>query len=458
MGTEPHAGQAHGQGNTSDQALQVAQRLREKGVNTDRFIHVIDGEKRSSVGHSNPANRHSAKHVDGNYGIYANGDIAGGLVDVDVDDYSEDTNDSALAAVNNLPETLTVKTPHTDGVNGGHRFYKVVSGKEFETAAEACEAVWNTTNPGPSWGEVRVQNQYVVGPGSQLDGCDKDWCEECAMPEEGRYEIAADRSIATITADDLADVLRDSPDRPRGTSPNHTSATTATDVGAEFQYDRNAAAVVRQSILEFRQAEDTTHHSFDYLMDLVQGRYAAQGHTGDHSGAEVDLASKLYGILRFSDDDEDVRNRIYSYIQEATDGRELADDGEARKWVRRGDRYRDHVLNSALQTFDSGLWDRWRFGRGGNRKQNGDYSTVTYRCVLQAVHSAFTERPGYPSKGEIVDVAQGLDPSRSQATHETALQKLRREHAQVKMAYLGSNEYVYYPASEPDPPNAEWAE
>jgi P4 family phage/plasmid primase-like protien len=189
----------------------VAALLRESSLDAERFIDVHDGAKKST-----DHTRFGPKRVNGNYGIYA-GD---GLVDVDVDDYDDNADGEALAAVADLPETLAVETPHTDGETGGHRFYRVESGDEFETAREACETVWGgATNPGPSWGEVRVQNQYVVGPGSQLDGCDKDWCEECATDHGGRYKIATDRPIATITADELADVFRADPDCPTTTSP-----------------------------------------------------------------------------------------------------------------------------------------------------------------------------------------------------------------------------------------------
>lgn len=180
----------------------MAERIREADLDSERFINVHDGEK-GTHNHT----QFGAERISGNYGIYA----GGGLVDVDVDDYSEDTNDDALAAVNGLPATLTVETPHTDGVTGGHRFYRVEPGDEFETAEEACQAVTGATNPTPSWGEIRVKNQYVVGPGSELDGCDKEWCGECATPDGGGYKIANDRPIATITADELADILRADP-------------------------------------------------------------------------------------------------------------------------------------------------------------------------------------------------------------------------------------------------------
>jgi len=207
----PNNGEHESAGSKKPAHERIGFRLREAGFDRERLIDVHDGKK-ETTDHT----RFGPERVNENYGIYA-GD---GLVDIDVDDYNENADGKALAAVADLPETLTVETPHTDGETGGHRFYRVEPGDEFETAREACETVWNgTTNPRPSWGEVRVENQYVVGPGSQLDGCDKDWCDECATDDGGRYKIAADRPIAMITADDLADVLRADPDRPTTTSP-----------------------------------------------------------------------------------------------------------------------------------------------------------------------------------------------------------------------------------------------
>jgi len=209
---EEHAERGDDDSSTSDTPAheRVATRLNEVDLETQRFVDVHNGKKKST-----DHTQFGPERVSGNYGIYA-GD---GLVDVDVDDYVEGANPDALATVNDLPETLTVETPHTDGVTGGHRFYHVKPGDEFETAREASETVWDgVKNPSPSWGEVRVHNQYVVGPGSQLDGCDKDWCDACATVTGGRYEISDGRPIATITADELAYVLRADPDCPTMTS------------------------------------------------------------------------------------------------------------------------------------------------------------------------------------------------------------------------------------------------
>ncbi|MFC6888463.1 hypothetical protein [Halorubrum trueperi] len=80
---------------------------------------------------------------------------------------------NGFAALQELPETLTDETPHTDGEFGGHHLLKVESGDQFETAQEALEAVTgNKKACKPTWGDVKVCNGYVVGVGSQLQGCD----------------------------------------------------------------------------------------------------------------------------------------------------------------------------------------------------------------------------------------------------------------------------------------------
>lgn len=209
---------------TGDPKAALAERFNETDISTLRFIDVHDGAKRSTD--------HTPREpsgVRGNYGIYP----GRGLVDIDIDDYSETTDDGGLEAVLALPDTFTVETPHTDGDPGGHRYYRVTSGRdvddfdvddELETLAEstaekaktdpvalALVEAFGTPNPQPSWGEVRAVNQYVVGPGSQLDSCDKDWCDDCETPDGGRYTIATDRPIATIDAETLIEALRADP-------------------------------------------------------------------------------------------------------------------------------------------------------------------------------------------------------------------------------------------------------
>ncbi|THE65593.1 hypothetical protein D8Y22_06570 [Salinadaptatus halalkaliphilus] len=164
----------------------VAQRLDESGLPTDRFINVENGGK-ASTNHtqSEPA------VVTGNYGVYA----GRGLVEIDIDDYDESHD---LGPINGLQDTLTIQSAH----DAEHRYYHVPN------APEVIKDAFGVDNPQPEWGEVRVSNQYVVGPGSQLDGCDKDWCDECEKPEGGQYTILHDRPIAEISAHVLVGAIR----------------------------------------------------------------------------------------------------------------------------------------------------------------------------------------------------------------------------------------------------------
>lgn len=427
----------------------VARRLREADLTDNRFADVDNGKKKSYADHSDPSEQLGPTGVSGNYGVYA----GSGLVLLDIDDYTEEVDTDGLTAALSLPDTFTVESPHTDGENGGHRYYHVTG-----DVVEAIKAVnRGKANACPSWGEVRVQNQYVVGPGSRLNGCHKEGCEECATGDGGLYTIRNDAPIATITADELVDVLRvdeEIQSREEDTSQPRLDDQPVTDF-PPLEYDDTAVAVVKGAIREFQQDSDTTQRAFDYLMDLVSGRYGQRGYEDDHSGAEIDLASKLYGVLQFTQDDENAREKIYSYITMACRRREYTDTGDVRKWVKRGDNYRGHVLEDTTTTFVPELWDRWRHKRKGPRRWNGEYGSIVRRHVLKSVSTAYEERPGYPTKKEIVDIAQGLNPERSRRTHEEVLRRLRTKDGQVKMAHRGGNDYVYYLAMEPDPPDAE---
>lgn len=189
----------------------LAARLTAAGVAADRFIPVKDGTKRSTVKHNKPKNRLDTPPEDGNYGVYAGPapDHTRWLVDVDIDDYSDDVDAGGLREILQLTHgTLGVESPHTDGERGGHRYIVV----DDPTLPEQIEEATGAVNPTMSWGEVRVQNQYTVGPGSVLDGCEKEWCDECATPEGGRYEIATDAPAKTVETDALLDALADDED------------------------------------------------------------------------------------------------------------------------------------------------------------------------------------------------------------------------------------------------------
>jgi hypothetical protein len=224
----------------------VADRFAETDLAEDRFINVLDGEKGT---HDHDTRYSDPREVPGtNYGIYPDS----GLVDIDIDDYGDATDDAGQAGVLDLPDTLTAASPHTDGYPGGHRYYHVTG-----DVADALESAFGTANPQPSWGEVRAVNQYVVGPGSQLDGCDKAWCDKCATPTGGRYRVATNEPIATISAETLVEALEADPKlgADEHASTRTSTATAATAEPAATEYD--AAGTDVESFIDREKIVDT---------------------------------------------------------------------------------------------------------------------------------------------------------------------------------------------------------
>ena len=182
-----------------------ADRLKTAGVPSRRFIDVRDGEKGTrTTGHQEAINWMDAddERFSGNYGVHP----GYGLIEFDVDDYDDEHDTDTLDA---LPETFTVESPHTADDSPGHRYYAV---EDDDAVKEVLRAIGGKLNPEPTWGEVKYEGKYVVGPGSQLDDCSKEWCDKCAKPDGGYYRIAEDRPLATLTAEDVAEVLRADPE------------------------------------------------------------------------------------------------------------------------------------------------------------------------------------------------------------------------------------------------------
>jgi hypothetical protein len=179
----------------------VNSRLAEVGLSADRFVTCQRGQKKC-LDHDNRQSEPPTQ----NYGIYTT--AADRLVVLDIDDYKEGGDSSGVAALAKLPPTLETKSPH----GGTHRFYAVEATDDGRLPAAVLKEEFGAANPIPSFGEVIVKNKYVVGAGSQLTRCKKDWCEDCETEEGGRYVVQADRSVAEITPEQLVEALRSDPD------------------------------------------------------------------------------------------------------------------------------------------------------------------------------------------------------------------------------------------------------
>jgi hypothetical protein len=290
----------------------ILKRFEEAGLDRGRFINVQDGEK-GTYDHDNRFKKPPA----GNYGIYAkSGD---GVVLIDVDDYGSGDDNPGLDALEDLPETLTQLSPH----GGTHRIFRVPATEDRELISDLFEEKLGTKNPKPGYGEVRAANQYVVGAGSQLEGCDKDWCERCGEDDGGYYRVEVDQEIAVVDPETLIDVLLADPKierddvEPESPELDHD----ADELDLEDQQER----------LEFALEHD------DKLERLWNGDYS--DYNGDRSAAESALAMKLG----------------WWFDRNKSTVRGLMDESRAEKWAERpDDSYRDSVLSAVDM-----LSDQW---------------------------------------------------------------------------------------------------
>ena len=193
----------------SDPKDVIQRRFDNAGLASDRFMTVDDGKKQSTdhdTRYDDPA------AVPGkNYGVYA--DRTDQFFILDVDKHREDAEDVSsisLAALDGLPDTLEIRSPHvsSDG-RGGHRLYQL-SGDQ--TPADLFNERFGTMNPVPTWGEIIAKNKYCVGAGSQLHGCNKDWCDACDDGDGGRYVIQQDRAVAAVDPETVIDALATDPE------------------------------------------------------------------------------------------------------------------------------------------------------------------------------------------------------------------------------------------------------
>ena len=163
----------------------VFERLVESPVsNAERMIRLEFGEKAPWSGEPKRFMRHPDE-IGGNYGVEVSEEDD--LVILDIDDMAE-------APLDDMPETLACESPH----DGEHRFYHVPGWQEH------FQDRFGLDNPHPSYGEVRSQDGYVVGPGSELTTCKHEDC--CSEASPGEY-VLVDAPIATVDAETFGDLL-----------------------------------------------------------------------------------------------------------------------------------------------------------------------------------------------------------------------------------------------------------
>jgi len=223
----------------------VVSRLEEAGLATDRFIDVENNGK-SSTDHT----QREVTALRGNYGVYA----GRGLVIID-DDTEAGTH---IEGIDELKETFAVGSPNGTPAGRDHRYYAV------ENAPDVLEEHFGVKNPVAEWGEVRVYNQYVVGPGSDNpDGDTRDG-----------YEITNDAPIAEISPYALIGALRAS----------GYGDTDNTDSGGSEPTEPEPVSLEDSELLEKAKGDDKFSRLWDGDTSI---------HGGDHSRSDLALCSKL---------------------------------------------------------------------------------------------------------------------------------------------------------------------
>lgn len=198
-------------GDAGDGRDRVAQRISESSLIDIGYFHPVRaGSKASAVSHSDVNNLSDDVPSSGNYGVCASSEDD--LVLIDIDDHKDGYDHDALQyARDGLPDTLTFSSAH----DGEGRLYQVPQDDSGRYPSHRLNETFGASNVSDcSWGEIRTDNQYIVGAGSQLDadGCTKDGCDACAKPDGGRYTILHDQPIATLEIDALIDIIAEDRD------------------------------------------------------------------------------------------------------------------------------------------------------------------------------------------------------------------------------------------------------
>ncbi len=189
-GSQPADRREQNDGRT-DSIETVTQKFKNAGIDIQRFVDVAEGRKQS-YNHTQRA----PDKVNGNYGIFT----GRGFVAIDIDSVRHWEN---TPGTERLSETFTVSTPH----GGEHRYFSATDEVPWIINAMTDGAF----NPSFRWGELYT-TKYLVGPGSEIRSCNKPDCYVCTDRNPQTYEIASDRPIARLTADEVVGLLRSSTD------------------------------------------------------------------------------------------------------------------------------------------------------------------------------------------------------------------------------------------------------
>ncbi|WP_139835157.1 bifunctional DNA primase/polymerase [Halorubrum ezzemoulense] len=448
-------------------------RLNNVSVNISNIaIPLKDGTKKCYIDFTDKTHRRDLEQNLGNYAVFAHGRLH--FIDIDDKDKAPDK------LLKNTQDTFSVSSPH-----GSHRW--VVSDDVLPNVDE-------------DWGEIRSQNQYVVGPGTEIHGIreGKDCPNpgECCSPEDpGIYRIQNDAPIQQISKDDLEDWI--------GGFEKETVEGYSDDIDIESLSEGSERLNAAQEILSKLQSDHTAF--FQDLHDRLNGGRGSMGHSLTKEGSnKIDRSrldfvtlEHLYGVFKYygesHNESRGLAGEVYSYYSNQTP---FTKDGQKRKWVSRGKGYKHGMLDNAIRQFDQSLFNRLLNQRNNDKRKFNEYSEITQNYVdfvmnwliedwdidtakdmaqvwnleidrgdLEAVCKTpmyqDTPRPlsegketEYPSPHAIRKICSELDRN-TEETYRRAMKKMRKKGS-IKLACIKEGvDYRVYPADLPDPIDAQ---
>lgn len=333
----------------SDQREVLATRLEQAGVPTSRAIDLPGRSKQNDHDHTNPENQLPLSEVEGNYGIMG----GNGLVVLDIDSYNQSFQ-GIPPEIGDLPPTLTVQTPH----QGEHRYYAI----DVDVRSTQLQNI-----------DVQADGRYVLGPGSVLGECRKDW-HDCSATGEGEYRISDNRPLAHLS---LEEILQLSPDPPQTRSHTQPSPSQTGQRGRDLEVSIAGLDTEYNPLVVFRGMKRSENG--DRNRALIDGKYTEAGYPNDRSRAESALVEELGWWF------EDDREVVWTIMDWICRQNPRTDTGRRRKWLERGDSWRQTL-------FDNGWF--------GNRE--------TYNPRLIRLPGEDRPKVSYPTKRFVLHAVQEL--------------------------------------------------
>ena len=449
---ESHENKVSGVENVYKTVLE--ERLREAGVRVARSVSIEEDTKIcSEKEHNDPSNHQLPTETSGNYTVHG----GAGLVLLDVDDDPDELPEE----IADLPPTFVVESPH----RGYHVYYVVEDDSGI------------SDRDGVPWGSIRY-GQYLVGPGSTIDHdrCD-DGKANCPGEGVGEYDIAVDKPIATLSGDHIEHL--------REGCESNNNAGEELDLEAVENLDGSIAEKGQQALHNLLNESAWT---FNAVMEFLQGgipegfeddRLRKDGGSIDRSSTTYVGLSLLYSTVKYYVDDteHDPHQITYQTFTHFCRERPKTQDGQKRRWLTDTEDWRLERLKHATANAHTDRFEGMVKHSGtGARSDNNEYSQLTYNAIWEALYELLPEYPPrmsndmdpatsdgrialrarYPGKDEVVDRAYEIDDGYNEwSSYEEAFRRLQSNYGEVKAARIG-NDWVYYPAEYPDPPEANY--